>query len=83
MAPARVAWNQGVQKRVSVTSSMLTQIKGIKMMGLTDHFSSIVQKLRVIELKLSIKFRVLVTILSVLSKQTPLAYHQPLMYQAC
>ncbi|KAF6831810.1 ABC multidrug transporter [Colletotrichum musicola] len=67
MAPARIAWNEGVQKRVSVTSSMLTQIKGVKMMGLTDHFSGIVQKLRVIELKLSIKFRVLVTILSVLS----------------
>ncbi|KXH55546.1 hypothetical protein CSAL01_07340 [Colletotrichum salicis] len=64
MAPARVAWNQGVQKRVSITSSMLTQIKGIKMMGLTDHFSDIIQKLRVSELKLSTKFRILVTILS-------------------
>ncbi|OLN96559.1 Canalicular multispecific organic anion transporter 1-like protein 1 [Colletotrichum chlorophyti] len=67
MAPARVTWNQGVQKRVSVTSSMLTQIKGIKMMGLTDHFSGIVQKLRVAELKLSVKFRVLVTMLSVIA----------------
>ncbi|KAJ0327043.1 hypothetical protein COL5a_006217 [Colletotrichum fioriniae] len=66
MAPARVAWNQGVQKRVSITSSMLTQIKGIKMMGLTDHFSDIIQKLRVSELKLSTKFRILVTILSVI-----------------
>ncbi|KAK1701087.1 putative ABC multidrug transporter [Colletotrichum godetiae] len=67
MAPARVAWNQGVQKRVSITSSMLTQIKGIKMMGLTDHFSNIIQKLRVSELKLSTKFRILVTILSVIA----------------
>ncbi|KZL80273.1 abc transporter [Colletotrichum incanum] len=67
MAPARVAWNQGVQKRVSITSSMLTQIKGVKMMGLTDHFSSIVQNLRVSELKLSVKFRILVTILSVIA----------------
>ncbi|KAF9879602.1 ABC multidrug transporter [Colletotrichum karsti] len=66
MAPARVAWNQGVQKRVSITSSMLNQIKGIKMMGLTDHFSSIVQKLRATELKLSVKFRVLITGLSVI-----------------
>ncbi|KAK7455438.1 hypothetical protein Landi51_02642 [Colletotrichum acutatum] len=67
MAPARVAWNHGVQKRVSITSSMLTQIKGIKMMGLTDHFSDIIQKLRVSELKLSTKFRILVTILSVIA----------------
>ncbi|KXH32504.1 hypothetical protein CSIM01_13585 [Colletotrichum simmondsii] len=66
MAPARVAWNQGVQKRVSITSSMLTQIKGIKMMGLTDHFSDIIKKLRASELKLSTKFRILVTILSVI-----------------
>ncbi|KAK1493023.1 hypothetical protein CTAM01_09650 [Colletotrichum tamarilloi] len=66
MAPARVAWNQGVQKRVSITSSMLTQIKGIKMMGLTDHFSDIIQKLRVSELKLSTKFRILVTVLSII-----------------
>ncbi|OHE99829.1 hypothetical protein CORC01_04965 [Colletotrichum orchidophilum] len=67
MAPARVAWNQGVQERVSITSSMLTQIKGIKMMGLTEHFSGIIQKLRITELKLSTKFRVLITILSVIA----------------
>ncbi|GKT42621.1 ABC transporter atnG [Colletotrichum spaethianum] len=67
MAPARVAWNQGVQKRVSITSSMLTQIKGIKMMGLTDRFSGIVQKLRASELRLSVKFRILITILSVIA----------------
>ncbi|GKT96370.1 LOW QUALITY PROTEIN: ABC transporter [Colletotrichum tofieldiae] len=67
MAPARIAWNQGVQKRVSITSSMLTQIKGVKMMGLTDHFSGIVQKLRVSEMKLSVKFRILITILSVIA----------------
>ncbi|TEA15049.1 ABC transporter atnG [Colletotrichum sidae] len=66
MGPARVSWNAGVQKRVSITSSMLTQIKGIKMMGLTDHFAGIVQKLRSAEMKLAVKFRVLVTILSVL-----------------
>ncbi|KAL0937343.1 ABC multidrug transporter [Colletotrichum truncatum] len=66
MAPARIAWNAGVQKRVSITSSMLNQMKGIKMMGLTDYFSSIVQKLRVTELKLSTKFRILVTFLSVI-----------------
>ncbi|KAI8265702.1 ABC transporter [Colletotrichum sp. SAR11_239] len=66
MAPARVAWNEGVQKRISITSSLLNQIKGVKMMGLADHFSSIVQKFRITELKLSVKFRVLITFLSVI-----------------
>ncbi|KAK2768034.1 ABC multidrug transporter [Colletotrichum kahawae] len=66
MAPARVAWNEGVQKRISITSSMLNQIKGVKMMGLADHYSSIVQKLRGTELKLSVKFRILITFLSVI-----------------
>ncbi|KAI8284941.1 ABC transporter atnG [Colletotrichum sp. SAR11_240] len=66
MAPARVAWNEGVQKRISITSSLLNQIKGVKMMGLADHFSSIVQKFRITELKLSVKFRILITFLSVI-----------------
>ncbi|KAI8311183.1 ABC transporter [Colletotrichum sp. SAR11_59] len=66
MAPARVAWNEGVQKRISITSSLLDQIKGVKMMGLADHFSSIVQKFRITELKLSVKFRILITFLSVI-----------------
>lgn len=68
MAPARVAWNEGVQKRISITSSLLNQIKGVKMMGLADHFSSIVQKFRITELKLSVKFRVLITFLSVIGE---------------
>lgn len=46
-----------VQKRVGETSSMLDQIKGIKMMGLTDFFRQTVQGLRVKELKVSAKFR--------------------------
>jgi ATP-binding cassette, subfamily C (CFTR/MRP), member 1 len=58
MGPAGVAWNMGVQKRVAVTSSMLSQIKRIKMMGLTEYVCDTVQGLRELELKLSIKFQV-------------------------
>ncbi|KAF4954480.1 hypothetical protein FGADI_5259 [Fusarium gaditjirri] len=57
MEPATVKWNEAVQKRVGETSSMLNQIKGIKMMGLTDFFRNMVQGLRVKELKVSAKFR--------------------------
>ncbi|KAF5703872.1 Canalicular multispecific organic anion transporter 2 [Fusarium mundagurra] len=57
MEPATVKWNEAVQKRVGETSSMLNQMKGIKMMGLTDFFLKMIQGLRVKELKVSAKFR--------------------------
>lgn len=55
-----MAWNEGVQQRVSTTSSMLAQIKQIKMMGLTDYFAAMVHKLRVSELDMSKKFRLFI-----------------------
>ncbi|PNP85151.1 hypothetical protein FNYG_01380 [Fusarium nygamai] len=57
MEPATVKWNEAVQKRVGETSNMLNQMKGIKMMGLTDFFLKMVQGLRVKELKVSARFR--------------------------
>ncbi|KAI8198964.1 ABC transporter [Colletotrichum sp. SAR 10_65] len=60
IGPARMMWNEGVQERVSTTSSMLSQIKGIKMMGLTDYFATIVQQLRIAELDMSKKFRMFI-----------------------
>ncbi|KAM0816280.1 putative ABC transporter FUM19 [Seiridium cardinale] len=57
IGPARAMWNQAVQKRVSSTSSMLSQIKGLKMMGLTDYIAKSIQGLRASELELSKRFR--------------------------
>ncbi|KAF5977902.1 Canalicular multispecific organic anion transporter 2 [Fusarium coicis] len=57
MEPATVKWNEAVQKRVGETSNMLDQMKGIKMMGLTDFFLNMVQGLRIRELKVSARFR--------------------------
>lgn len=68
MEPATVAWNQAVQARVGETSHILGQIKGIKMMGLTDYFHSLVQSLRVEELRVSDRFRWLLVTLSTLGK---------------
>ncbi|KAK0627622.1 P-loop containing nucleoside triphosphate hydrolase protein [Immersiella caudata] len=58
MGPAKMAWNQGVQERVSATSSMLSQMKGIKMRGLAGFFSQRIQSLRDEEIKLSKTYRV-------------------------
>ncbi|KAK9420894.1 putative ABC transporter FUM19 [Seiridium unicorne] len=57
IGPARAMWNQAVQKLVSSTSSMLSQIKGLKMMGLTDYIAKSIQGLRASELELSKRFR--------------------------
>ncbi|PHH80624.1 hypothetical protein CDD80_627 [Ophiocordyceps camponoti-rufipedis] len=57
MGPAKALWNSNVQKRVSTTSSALGQIKGIKMMGIEDRISRLIQSLRVFELDSSKSFR--------------------------
>ncbi|KAI8713576.1 hypothetical protein NCS52_01302400 [Fusarium sp. LHS14.1] len=76
MDPATVKWNAAVQKRVGETSSMLSQMKGIKMMGLSDFFHGLVQSLRVHELKVSARARWLlvhfVTLAAVSAQITPI-----------
>ncbi|KAG8166037.1 hypothetical protein KVR01_004589 [Diaporthe batatas] len=57
MAPAMANWNLAVQERVGASSLMLSQMKGIKMMGLTDFMIDSIQALRVYELDLSKRFR--------------------------
>ncbi len=57
MFSASVAWNQGVQNRVSATSSMLEQMKSIKMMGLAEYFLKHIKELRQDEIALSKAFR--------------------------
>jgi hypothetical protein len=47
---------------------MLDQMKGIKMMGLTDFFLSMVQGLRIRELKVSARFRWLLVYFNALGK---------------
>jgi ATP-binding cassette subfamily C (CFTR/MRP) protein 1 len=57
MGPAQGVWMASIQKRVSITSSMLASMKSIKMVGLSEHLSTIIQSQRVRELDLSAKFR--------------------------
>lgn len=60
MGPSKGIWNAAVQKRVGVTSSALGNMKGLKLMGMTNIVSSDIQNLRVRELDLSKKFRRLI-----------------------
>ncbi|PYH29257.1 P-loop containing nucleoside triphosphate hydrolase protein [Aspergillus neoniger CBS 115656] len=54
---AQKEWIERVQTRVTATSSMLRDIKSIKMLGLSQVLLSTTSKLRKIELKISERFR--------------------------
>ncbi|ODA81829.1 hypothetical protein RJ55_00334 [Drechmeria coniospora] len=55
--PAQIAWIKGVQKRVAVTAKMLSNMKAVKVLGLTDAMDDIITKLRQEELQASERFR--------------------------
>ncbi|KAH8701001.1 putative multidrug resistance-associated protein [Talaromyces proteolyticus] len=62
MHRAQVVWMQSIQTRVDVTATMLSSMKSVKMLGFTDWLSSIVQGLRVEELKMAGMFRKLLIV---------------------
>ncbi|KAK0656433.1 ABC transporter [Cercophora newfieldiana] len=55
--PAQRAWVERVEKRVAVTASMLGDMKGVKMLGLSGALSTIITQLRVLEMKTSERVR--------------------------
>ncbi len=59
IGPRQKVWISAVQKRVSMTSSMLGSMKSVKMMGLSSMLFDTLQSQRVRELNLSKKFRVM------------------------
>ncbi|POR36613.1 Uncharacterized protein TPAR_03195 [Tolypocladium paradoxum] len=59
--PAQMAWIQRVQERVAVTAKMLSDMKAVKMLGLTDTLFNVTWKLRKDELRASERFRKLLT----------------------
>lgn len=66
-------WNSKVQKRVTTTSSTLNQVKGVKMMGLSDRISDLIQSLRVAELDSSKAFRMFFVWISMIGKPSPVS----------
>ncbi|KAB8199402.1 P-loop containing nucleoside triphosphate hydrolase protein [Aspergillus parasiticus] len=71
MGRGRREWNQAVQKRVTHTSAFLHLIKEVRMLGLREAVSNRIQQLRVTELDLSKRFRVMTAWSSFLSHATP------------
>jgi len=60
MGPARKIWNDSVQKRVSTTSNIVGSIKEVKLLGWISTWLEQLQILRIDELNMSKKFRVLI-----------------------
>jgi ATP-binding cassette subfamily C (CFTR/MRP) protein 1 len=50
-------WIERVQDRLSATSSMLHDMKAVKMLGLSDRLFDYVSQLRIMELQVSERFR--------------------------
>ncbi|KAM3069136.1 hypothetical protein ACMFMG_010661 [Clarireedia jacksonii] len=67
---ARKVWMRGIQTRVDVTTSMLGSMKAAKMLGYTDHICSMVQALRVAEVRLSTIFRRIICVRVLLANST-------------
>lgn len=62
----QMQWNEAVQTRIDVTARTLGQMKELKLLGLTDKLTTLIQKLRAAEIQISTKYRIkLMTILSI------------------
>ena len=59
-------WMKVLQKRVGITSTMLSAMKGVKMTGLTPKLGKLIQGLRMGELKTARKYRHCFTALIIL-----------------
>lgn len=54
---AQVTWIEKVQERLRVTSTMLDDMKAVKMLGLSTVMSDMIQKLRNVEIQTSKVYR--------------------------
>ncbi|KAI8157757.1 ABC transporter atnG [Colletotrichum sp. SAR 10_70] len=50
-------WNEATQKRLAMTTSMLSSMKGLKMLGVTNYAAGLVQHLRKQELEMASRVR--------------------------
>lgn len=51
------AWNVATQERIAMTTSMLTSMKSLKMLGVDTYTEALVQNLRLRELDMAKKVR--------------------------
>ena len=72
-------WTAAVQKRVAMTSSMLSSIKSLKIMGLSNDIQDNIQSQRIQEIESSKEFRWMVVLLNTIGwSHWPLSKPQPL-----
>ncbi|KAF6815977.1 hypothetical protein CSOJ01_03246 [Colletotrichum sojae] len=63
----QASWMTAIQKRVAVTSSVLGSTKGVKLSGLSDKMSQIIQGLRLKEIASASRFRTMLLFIVTLS----------------
>lgn len=59
--PRQKAWMEHIQKRVGLTSTVVGQMKNLKMSGLAAPIGNLVQQMRVDELRAGARFRVILS----------------------
>jgi ATP-binding cassette subfamily C (CFTR/MRP) protein 1 len=59
MGPRQMIWVKAIQRRVGICSSVLRSMKSVKLTGLVESMSELVQSERVRELKMAKQFRLL------------------------
>jgi hypothetical protein len=64
----QAAWIDASQKRVAATSHVLGSIKSLRLSGLNEYAFNFLEKLRIKELEVSRKFRLLLSIALMLCK---------------
>ncbi|KAJ3492948.1 hypothetical protein NLG97_g5041 [Lecanicillium saksenae] len=62
--PAMADWNNSIEVRVSKTNEVLSQLPGIKMLGLGPTMRDVIHRLRVQEMETSKRYRFLMTLLN-------------------
>ncbi|KAL5600694.1 hypothetical protein FOVSG1_008506 [Fusarium oxysporum f. sp. vasinfectum] len=67
---AQGTWNAAVEKRVNVTSAVLSILKEVRILGIGGYTNSLLQRLRVEEITPSTHFRWLIAAIIVLSQGT-------------
>ncbi|KAF7853431.1 hypothetical protein EAF04_010722 [Stromatinia cepivora] len=72
-------WGAAIQKRVAITSSVLRNMKSVKMMGLSDKVGRIIQTSRVYELDLSKRYRSFFAYMTILAS-IPVQLSAPLTF---
>ncbi|GIJ86756.1 hypothetical protein Asppvi_005651 [Aspergillus pseudoviridinutans] len=69
-------WGAAIQKRVTLTSSVLRNMKSVKMMGLQETIARTIQRARVYELDLSKRYRSFFAYMAIIST-IPLQFSAP------